>query len=113
MHRGRLFVGDFRVGGRLPEPDLDGGEPRVLLEGAVMPDAMEVGPDGLLYYPAMGTNDIWRIPPDGGEAERVAGDLGGPTPSSSTPGAGCHPFGSWREMPSYAEFRTWYAEGMQ
>ncbi len=78
VHQGRLFVGEFRVGGRLLELDLSGGEPRVLLEGAVMPNAMEVGPDGLLYYPATGTNDIWRIHPDAGEPERVAGDLGGP-----------------------------------
>jgi sugar lactone lactonase YvrE len=78
VHQGRLFVGEFRVGGRLLELDLNGGEPRVLFEGAVMPNAMEVGPDGLLYYPAMGTNDIWRIHPDGGEPERVVGDLGGP-----------------------------------
>jgi streptogramin lyase len=39
---------------------------------------MEVGPDGLLYFPVMGANEIWRIDPDGGEPERVAGDLGVP-----------------------------------
>ncbi len=43
-----------------------------------MPNALEVGPDGKLYYPMLGTNDIWRIDPDGGEPERVAGDLGVP-----------------------------------
>lgn len=78
VHQGRLFVSEFRVGGRLWELDRGGGALRVLLEGAVMPNAIEVGPDGLLYYPAMGTNDIWRIHPDGGEPERVAGDLAGP-----------------------------------
>ena len=25
---------------------------------------MEVGPDGLLYYPLMTANEIWRIDPD-------------------------------------------------
>ena len=29
-----------------------------------MANAMEVGPDGLLYFPVMGANEIWRIDPD-------------------------------------------------
>lgn len=78
VHHGRLFVNECRVGGRLMELDLNGGAPRVLLDNIAMPNAMEVGPDGLLYYPVMGTNDIWRIDPEGGEPERVAGDLGVP-----------------------------------
>ncbi|WP_280399800.1 SMP-30/gluconolactonase/LRE family protein [Nocardia carnea] len=78
VHRGRLFVNECRVAGRLMELDPAGGAPRVLLDNVPMPNAMEVGPDGLLYYPVMGTNEIWRIDPDGGEPERVAGDLGVP-----------------------------------
>ncbi|MFD0364637.1 SMP-30/gluconolactonase/LRE family protein [Nocardia sp. GCM10030253] len=78
VHRGRLFVNECRVGGRLMELPLDGSAPRVLQDNLPMPNAMEVGPDGLLYYPVMGTNDIWRIDPDGGVPERVAGDLGVP-----------------------------------
>ncbi len=39
---------------------------------------MEVGPDGLLYFPVMNANQIWRVHPDGGEPEVVAGDLGVP-----------------------------------
>jgi sugar lactone lactonase YvrE len=39
---------------------------------------MEVGPDGLLYYPLMTANEIWRIDPAGGEPQRVATDLGVP-----------------------------------
>jgi sugar lactone lactonase YvrE len=78
FHRGRLFVDECRIGGRLLELDLGGGAPRVLLEDLPMPNAMEFGPDGKLYYPVLGTNDIWRIDPDGGEPERVAGDLGVP-----------------------------------
>jgi sugar lactone lactonase YvrE len=78
FHRGRLFIGECREGGRLLEFDLAGGEPRVLLENAPSPNAMEVGPDGLLYFPLMLANEIWRIDPDGGEPERVAGDLGVP-----------------------------------
>ena len=45
----------------------------MLLENVPSPNAMEVGPDGLLYFPVMGANEIWRIDPDGGEPERVAG----------------------------------------
>jgi sugar lactone lactonase YvrE len=78
FHRGRLFVGECRKGGRLLEMDLAGGEPRVLLENVPSPNAMEVGPDGLLYFPVMGANEIWRIDPDGGEPHRVTGDLGVP-----------------------------------
>jgi sugar lactone lactonase YvrE len=78
VHRGRLFIGECREGGRLLELDLGGGPPRVLLENVPSPNAMEVGPDGLLYFPVMGANEIWRIDPDGGEPQRVAGDLGVP-----------------------------------
>lgn len=39
---------------------------------------MEVGPDGLLYFPVMGSNEIWRISLDGGIPEVIAGDLGVP-----------------------------------
>ena len=35
-----------------------------------------VGPDGKLYFPVMGTNEIWRVSLDGGTPEKVAGDLG-------------------------------------
>lgn len=78
FHQGRLFIDECRIGGRLLELDPNGGAPRVILEGLAMPNAMEFGPDGKLYYPVLGTNDIWRIDPDGGEPERVAGDLGVP-----------------------------------
>ncbi|MEB3980679.1 SMP-30/gluconolactonase/LRE family protein [Mycobacterium sp. 663a-19] len=78
VHRGRLFIGECREGGRLLELDLGGGPPRVLLENVPSPNAMEVGPDGLLYFPVMGANEIWRIDPDGGEPQCVASDLGVP-----------------------------------
>ncbi len=78
FHRGRLFIGECREGGRLLEFDLSGGPPRVLLENVPSPNAMEVGPDGLLYFPVMGANEIWRVDPDGGEPRCVAGGLGVP-----------------------------------
>ncbi|MDX6740815.1 SMP-30/gluconolactonase/LRE family protein [Actinocorallia sp. A-T 12471] len=78
FHNGRLFIDECRIGGRLLELDLAGGAPKVLVENLPMPNALEVGPDGKLYYPVLGTNDIWRIDPDGGAPERVVGDLGVP-----------------------------------
>jgi len=81
VHQGRLFVGECRDGGRLMELPLDGGEPRILLEDLASPNAMEVGPDGLLYFPLMTANEIWRIDPDSKghrEPQRVAGELGVP-----------------------------------
>lgn len=78
IHQGRLFAGECRPGGRILELDLQGGAPRVLLENVPMPNAMQVGPDGRLYFPVMGANEIWRIGLDGGPAEKVAGDLGVP-----------------------------------
>ena len=78
FHQGRLFVDECRIGGRLLELDLNGGAPRVLLENLPMPNALEAGPDGKLYYPLLGSNEIWRIDPEGGEPERVVGDLGAP-----------------------------------
>jgi sugar lactone lactonase YvrE len=78
FHRGRLFVDECRMGGRLLELGVGGGAPRVLLEDLPLPNALEAGPDGLLYFPLLGSNDIWRIRPEGGAAERVVGDLGIP-----------------------------------
>ncbi|PRC58943.1 gluconolaconase, partial [Mycobacterium sp. ITM-2017-0098] len=65
-------------GGRLMELPLDGSAPRILVDNLPSPNAMEVGPDGLLYYPLMTANEIWRVHPDGGEPQRVAADLGVP-----------------------------------
>src|SRR6202007_817919 len=74
----RLISGECRPGGRIMELDRNGGAPRVILEDVLMPNAFEVGPDGKLYYPVMGLNQIHRISLDGGEPEVVATDLGVP-----------------------------------
>ncbi|WP_373077585.1 hypothetical protein [Zhongshania sp.] len=78
MYQDRLFAGECRPDGRIMELDLNGGAPRVILEGVPMPNAMEVGPDGMLYFPVMGANEIWRVNPAGGAPEVVARDLGVP-----------------------------------
>lgn len=78
MYRGRLFAGECRVGGRIMELDLNGGAPRIILENVPMPNAMEVGPDGKLYIPIMGTNEIWKVDLAGGAPDVVATGLGVP-----------------------------------
>ncbi|MEW2401149.1 hypothetical protein [Streptomyces sp. NPDC046862] len=78
----RLFVNEMRPGGRLLELFPDGGDPVVLTEGLALGNAMQLGPDGHLYYPhmmsgrnPMMTGQVWRIPPDGGTPELVADDV--------------------------------------
>lgn len=61
----RLFVNELVPDGRLLEIDLDGGPPRVLAGGLVMGNAMQAGPDGLLYYPHLGGGQVWRVAIDG------------------------------------------------
>ena len=77
-HQGHLIAGECRMGARIMELDRNGGAPRVIVEGLSMTNAFEVGPDGKLYFPVMGTNEIWRVNLDGSECEVVVGDLGVP-----------------------------------
>ncbi|TGD75989.1 gluconolaconase [Mangrovimicrobium sediminis] len=78
IHQGRLFAGECLHRGRIVELDLNGRPPRVLVENVPMPNAMEVGPDGRLYFPVMEANEIWRVGLDGGAPEVVARNLGVP-----------------------------------
>jgi sugar lactone lactonase YvrE len=78
MHNGRLFIDECRPEGRVLELDLNGGEPRVIVENVPLPNACEVGPDGMLYFPVMGADQIWRVNPEGGAPEVVASGLGVP-----------------------------------
>ncbi|MFC3996401.1 hypothetical protein ACFOVU_10770 [Nocardiopsis sediminis] len=71
----RLFVNEMRPGGRLVELFPGGGEAVVLTDGLALGNAMQLGPDSHLYYPHMMTGEVWRIPPDGGVPEPVAGDV--------------------------------------
>ncbi|MFD7921393.1 SMP-30/gluconolactonase/LRE family protein [Streptomyces sp. NPDC059740] len=68
----RLFVNEMKTQGRLVELFPDGRDPVVLAEGLAMGNAMQTGPDGCLYYPHMLTNQVWRVPTDGGAPEVVA-----------------------------------------
>jgi sugar lactone lactonase YvrE len=76
--RGHLIAGELNMGGRILELDRNGGAPRVICEGVPMVNAFDFGPDGKLYFPAQGANEIWRIDLAGGEPEVVARDLGVP-----------------------------------
>lgn len=78
IYQGRLLAGECRPDGRIMELDLNGGAPRIILENLPMPNAMEVGPDGKLYFPLMGANEIWRVDLAGGQPEVVATELGVP-----------------------------------
>ncbi|NGO42350.1 hypothetical protein G6048_09265 [Streptomyces sp. YC419] len=71
----RLFVNEMKMDGRLLELFPDGGDPVVLTDGLIFGNAMQLGPDGYLYYPHMLTDQVWRIPPDGGAPELVAEDV--------------------------------------
>ncbi|MFJ2607150.1 hypothetical protein ACIO13_19560 [Streptomyces sp. NPDC087425] len=74
----RLFVNEMKTNGRVLELFPDGGEPVVLTEGLAFGNAMQLGPDGHLYYPHMWTGQIWRVSPDGGAPELVVENV--PTP---------------------------------
>jgi sugar lactone lactonase YvrE len=77
-YQGRIIAGECRPGARILELDRNGGAPRVILDNLPMVNAFEVGGDGKLYFPVMGTNEIWRVDLAGGRPEVVARDLGVP-----------------------------------
>lgn len=74
----RLFVNEMRPGGRVFELFPGGGAPVVLAGDLPMGNAMQVGPDGYLYYPHMLTGEVHRISPDGGAPELVADGVHAP-----------------------------------
>lgn len=78
FHQGHLIAGECNFQARIMELDRNGGAPRVIIDNVPMVNAFEVGPDGKLYFPVMGTNEIWRVSLEGGEPEVVAKDLGVP-----------------------------------
>ncbi len=78
VYQNRVIAGELRMGANIREFDRSTGEARVILADVPMPNAFEVGPDGKLYFPAMGANEIWRVSLDGGAPEVVAKDLGSP-----------------------------------
>lgn len=77
-HQGHLIAGECRNGARILELDRNGGAPQIIVENLPMTNAFDFGPDGKLYFPVMGTNEIWRVNLDGSDCEVVVGDLGVP-----------------------------------
>ncbi len=76
----RLFVDEFRPGGRLLELDPSGErDPVVLADDLAMPNAFAMGPDGALWFPQVLAGEIWRYDLDTGGLERRITDLATPT----------------------------------
>ncbi|MGH7986426.1 MAG: SMP-30/gluconolactonase/LRE family protein [Candidatus Binataceae bacterium] len=75
----RLFMDECRPDGRLFELFIDGRAPRLLAENLPLPNALAVGPDGNIYFPAIGANEIWRVPLSGGRPERFTNQVAIPT----------------------------------
>ena len=77
---GRIFIDEFRPGGRLLELAPDEGMPsRTILEGLDGPNALDVAPDGRVYFPQVFAGEVWSLEPDSGETRRIAAGLGSPT----------------------------------
>ena len=79
VHQDRIFMDECRPEGRLFELYADGRAPRQLADNLPLPNALQLGPDGNIYFPVIGANEIWRVPVAGGRPERFVGDLGIPT----------------------------------
>ena len=97
--RQRLFVDEFRPGGRLMELDPSGqGEPTFFMDELNGPNAPAMGPDGRLYFPQVFANEIWVYDIDAGRGQLLFDDVNVPTAVkfdsrgrliTSESGAGC------------------------
>lgn len=79
VYQDRIFVDEFRVGGRILELYRDGRAPRVIATDLVLPNALAVGPDGYLYFPLVVNGEVARVPIEGGAVEVFATGLSVPT----------------------------------
>lgn len=79
VHADRIFMSEFNPQGRILELFADGSAPRTIAAGLVMPNALQLGPDGLLYFPQVVLGEVWRVSPAGGEPERISAGLAMPT----------------------------------
>lgn len=76
----RLFVDEFRPGGRLLELDPAGDrDPVVLADDLAMPNAFAMGPDGALWFPQVLSGEIWRYDLNDRSLSRRFTDLATPT----------------------------------
>ena len=79
IHEDRIFMDECRPGGRMWELFADGRSPRLLADNLPLPNALQLAPDGNIYFPLLGADEIWRIRVRGGHPEPFVGGLGLPT----------------------------------
>ncbi len=79
VHDDRIFMSEFNQEGRIVELFADGAAPRQIASGLMMPNALSLGPDGMLYFPLVPLGEVWRVSVEGGTPERVIGGLDIPT----------------------------------
>jgi sugar lactone lactonase YvrE len=79
VHQDRLFVDEFRIGGRILELDPGGRTPRVIARDLPLPNALAAGPDGYLYFPLVLRGEVARVRIEGGGLEVFASGLDLPT----------------------------------
>jgi len=78
-HGDRIFMDEFRPGGRVIELYPDGRAPRVIAKGLQFPNALSMGPDEHLYFPCVVDGEVWRVRAAGGTPERFLAGLDHPT----------------------------------
>ena len=79
VHNDRVFIDEFRGGGRIFELyPYSGREPRLIADGLRGPNALMVGPDGKLYFPLVPNGEVWRVDIESGEKEKVVDGLKSP-----------------------------------
>jgi sugar lactone lactonase YvrE len=79
VHQDRVFIDEFRRGGRIFElyPHTD-RPPRLIADDLLGPNALAVGPDGKLYFPLVSLGEVWRVDIENGAREKVAEGLKSP-----------------------------------
>ena len=79
IHQDRVFVDEFRRGGRIFElyPHTRRA-PRMIADDLRGPNALMVGPDGKLYFPLVPQGEVWRVDVETGAREKVADGLKSP-----------------------------------
>ena len=79
VHQDRVFIDEFRRGGRIFELYPHGGRaPRLIADDLRGPNALAVGPDGKLYFPLVPLGEVWRVDIETGAREKVADSLKSP-----------------------------------
>ncbi len=79
VHQDRVFIDEFRRGGRIFELYPQSGRaPRLIADELRGPNALMVGPDGKLYFPLVPNGEVWRVDVETGVREKVVDGLKSP-----------------------------------